>query len=331
MLVEVGEGDTDLLMLVRHHISGGEGGAPGTNGSGGSGGRGGSGGSSHSWTESESYTDAQGNRRTRTTSHSNPGGSNGRVGFSGRSADARVVAGKSAKQGSFTIGVDSESGRTTYPQRYHLQLLDFSHASDNRDGIYEPQETVRVFDLEVQNVGGMPTPPNHEIHLWLRQHGWVLPAEEKLVLPGSLAPGARLELSDEELHFEIGDYAPQGPDDPLEVPEVVRHAASVPSVQREFYRYAGADAEQQGRFTIRFPVEAAPLDSLRALALSEAAQLRWSVTNRSSEAFGVAGRLGRVLRFRLYANQSELDDRHAVLLDDADARVSLTEGWVRQI
>ena len=104
VLVAVAPEDTHLLMLLRHAVEGGDGGRPGKNGAGGGRGRGGSGGSSYSWTETESYTDAQGNSQSRTTYHSNPGGSDGASGRGGSSGNARAKQGKHGKRGRPRVG-----------------------------------------------------------------------------------------------------------------------------------------------------------------------------------------------------------------------------------
>jgi len=77
IVITLAEADTPLLMLVRHDIAGGRGGAKGINGPGGIGGSGGAGGSSYSWTTTSTSRNSDGSTRTHTHYHSNPGGSAG--------------------------------------------------------------------------------------------------------------------------------------------------------------------------------------------------------------------------------------------------------------
>jgi hypothetical protein len=329
--VQVDDTATHLLMLVEHRIHGGRGGNHGTHGEGGSGGSGGRGGSSYSWTESESYTDSEGNRRTRTTHHRNPGGSSGRSGMPGSRGHGHLADGTTGQEGSFLIEVVEDGETRSYPARYDLRLLAFNHESENADTVYEPQEKVRVYDVIVENCGGMPTPAHHDIELRLEQKGWVLPHDEALLVPRSLPPGARHHFKDEVLHFTIGDFRPEGPDAPLAHPEVIGHTAYLPAVCRGFDDYAGNAPEEQGNFVIRFPVESSHLESLHSLAPGQAARLRWSLTNISTLAFGRAAENGRRVRFGLAAHDSELGDDHACLLAPGDVRVPLSEGYIVEL
>jgi hypothetical protein len=328
--VIVDETDTQLLMLVEHAIHGGTGGQPGMNGAGGSGGPGGSGGSSYSWTETESYTDSQGNSQTRTTHHSKPGGWSGPAGSPGRAGTARVRRGAEGDPGSFAIEVKSTKGVATYASRYDLCLVSFAHDTADQDCVYEPQETVRVFDIEVENTGGMPTPAHRDIELTLVRRGWVAPVDERLILPRALAPGERCTL-DGALHFVIGDWKPQRPDDPLELEEVMGHRARLPSVYRDFAGYEHEGSREMGQFVIRFPVRAEPIVSLYSLAPGQSARMRWSVINQSSAALGAASECGRVVRVRLSLHDSELGDEHLCCRDEEGASLSLAEGFCRDI
>ena len=326
--VQVSEHDTPLLMLLRADTRGGAGGAPGRNGPAGSGGSGGRGGSSYSWTETEHYTDAQGNSQTRTTMHSNSGGSRGPSGSSGSAGNAAVHHGNQGKPGSFAITVSGPDGEHGYPSCFDLKLTGFRHRSDNADGIYEPGERIHVLDLEVENTGGMPTPAHHDIELTLQKLGWVVPEDEKLVLPRSLPPGRRHKFQEAEaLHFHVGEYEPRGPEDPLACPEVIRHGATLPDVRRAFRQYEGRVSEEAGSFVISFPIQSSRLASLTSLAPGEAAKIHWSLTNRSGLPFGRQSESRRRVCFRLHSRYSELTDSHAALLDQAGQRVPLDTGW----
>src|SRR6185295_9131902 len=202
IVVRVDDRDTHLLMLVAQDIGGGKGGREGENGDGGSGGPGGEGGSSYSWTETESYTDSNGQSQTRTTFHSNSGGSDGPSGRSGRPGTARLTRGNNGDGGSFTIEVRDARGKvlTRASSRYDVQLVSFRHRNANDDGIYEPEEQVFVSHLEVVNTGGMPLPAHHDVLVRLHDDGWIAPAEgQRFTLPRSLAPGERHVFTEHEV------------------------------------------------------------------------------------------------------------------------------------
>ncbi|MCP4201671.1 MAG: hypothetical protein GY769_07030, partial [bacterium] len=208
-------------------------------------------------------TDSEGKTQTRTKHRYNSGGSRGPSGRSGRAGQARVHSGEEGARGSFAIEVASKTGVQTYNSRYDLRLVDFAHESGNRDCVYEPQETVRVFAIEVENSGGMPTPKHRDIELSLVRDRWVAPVDdERLLLPRGLAAGERCQLEEKTLHLVIGDYRPSGPDDPLEVEETIRQRAHLPAVFRDFAAYENEDSRARGKFLIRFPVRAEPIRSL---------------------------------------------------------------------
>jgi len=308
IIVAVAEDDTPLLMLLRHDVRGGDGGDPGHNGQGGGGGSGGRGGDSYSWTTTSSYTDSQGNSQTRTHYHSNSGGSNGSSGSSGRSGNAHVRKGNTGADGTFTIEVKTEAGVQTYASRYDLRLVSFSHDSLNEDCVYEPGELVRVFDLEVENVGGMPTPSKDELSLALIEEGWVYTEPGELRCVRGLAAGARHKVEG-ELRFRIAGYKPTGPDDPLEVEESILHRALLPSVRRAFEQYQEGDAALAGRFVIRFPARLSTASNLRSLAAGESTRVKFCVVNQSRFALGSKSACKRVLRVRVTsAAETELGD-----------------------
>lgn len=331
IVVAVSEDDTPLLMLIRHEIEGGAGGKAGQNGAGGSGGSGGDGGSSYSWTTTSSYRDSSGNTQTRTHYHSNPGGSDGSRGRDGSSGTARVTAGARGEVGNFAIEVTHDDGTlTTYPSRYDLRLISFAHDSLNEDCVYEPRELVRVFDLEVENTGGMPTPAKDELELALAAGGWVEPEEGRLLCQRALAPGQRYRVPG-ELRFRIAPHTPSGPSNPLEVEESIFQRAMLPSVKRAFERYQEGDAVDQGRFIIRYPIRLSPIENLKSLAAGEASRVRFSLTNQSRFALGADTSCKRVVRVRVAtAPDSELGDEHVELVADG-VTLAPGAGWTKDL
>lgn len=330
IVVSVSDDDTPLLMLLRHDVRGGTGGPAGRNGAGGAGGGGGRGGDSYSWTTTSTSRNSDGSTSTHTHYHRNPGGSDGSTGPNGTSGYARVKAGADGDAGTFAIRVTDGDTVTAYPSRYDLRLVSFAHDSLNEDAVYEPRELVRVFDLEVENVGGMPTPRKDELALALASGGWIRPEPGELRCTPGLAPGERYKVPG-ELRFRIADHTPAGPSDPLEVEESILQRAMLPSVRRDFERYQEGDALAQGRFVIRYPLRLSPITSLRSLSAGEATRVRFSITNQSRFALGAAADSKRVIRVRVTtAPESELGDEHVLLLADGN-ELAPGAGWSHEL
>lgn len=329
VVVEVSDADTPLLMLVDPVVDGGKGGSCGRNGSGGAGGDGGVGGSSYSWSESETYTDSNGNTQTHVNSRWNPGGSQGRSGRRGADGHGQLAAGARGEDGTYQICVRTDSVTHWYSSRYDLRLVGFAHDSLNEDGVYEPGEIVRVFDLVVENIGGMPTPAKDDLFLSIVRGGWVIPETGDLACPPGLEPNRPHAISG-ELKFRIKEHEATLPGDPLEVVEQIVHRALLPSVQRVFANYQ-VDAVQHGRFVIRYPVRLSPVASLRSLAPGQGTRVKFSVTNQSQLPLGSASATKRCLRVRITtAPDSELGDEHVrFLVDGVEATPS--EGYAREI
>ncbi len=330
VVVRVLEADTPLLMLVRSAVDGGEGGDPGDNGSGGDGGPGGSGGSAYHWTETESYTDSDGNSQTRSTSHSSSGGSRGRPGRRGRSPRAHLAAGSNGADGRFSIVVLDGAQAGTYSSRFELRLASFRHESENRDGIYEPGEKVVVRDLEVKNVGGMPSPAHSEVRVGLVAERWVEPLERELTLPHALWPDQSHRF-DEVLEFRVGAFEPSAAGDALAEKERIRLRGHLPEVRREFSTFEREITWDDSQFVVRFPVEVTPIETLYSLAPGEAARVSFSVQNVSRRAFGADSELHRRIAVRVSTVESDLSDASLALFDADGVQLSLPAGLEREI
>ncbi|MDX2086527.1 MAG: hypothetical protein SFX73_01700 [Kofleriaceae bacterium] len=330
IMIEVNEEDTPLLMLVRHDVRGGSGGNAGVNGRGGAGGAGGRGGDSYSWTTTSSYRDANGNTQTRTHYHRNSGGSDGARGRDGADGRAPVRPGADGDEGSFVIEVVDGERRTRYLSRYDLRLVGFQHDNANQDAVYEPGELVRVFDLEVENVGGMPTPAKDELALVLAPGGWVKPEPGELRCKPGLGAGERYKVPG-ELRFRIAAHTATEPSDPLEVEESILQRAMLPSVRRDFADYQAGDALEQGRFVIRYPVRCSPVEHLVSLAAGEASRVRFELVNQSRFGLGARSPSRRLLRVRVTtAPDSELGDEHVELIAEGTVLAPGT-GWAHEI
>ncbi len=338
VVVRTSEHDTHLLMLVRPDVRGASGGAAGKNGHGGAAGPGGSGGSSHSWTESESYTDSNGASQTRTTHHRNSGGSDGPPGRAGDSPTTRLRSGSAGASGEFCIEVRDDSGAVAqYPSCFDLRLVSYVHRNENDDGVYEPGERVFVGKIEVENVGGMPLPAHHDVIVGVTRGGWVEPerAPDGRTLtvraPRGLAAGARHVFEREELALRLGTFAPTGPGGPLSAPETIRLYAALPDVVRSFDAFDAGAGEAQGKIVVRFPVALSPITSLHSVAAGQATRLRASVQNIASKDFGADSALGRALTLRVALAPSELSAEQVLYFDAEGKRASLASGFARPI
>jgi hypothetical protein len=218
--------DSYLLMAVPGAeapaplVRGGVGGRPGRHGRGGGGGPGGSGGSSYSWSETERYTDSNGNAQTRTTSHYNSGGSSGRRGSDGWTPTDPLYEGAVGRSGQFLIEVAGE-GAGSYGARYDLAIVDFRLVEDSAedvDGIFEFGEVVHVSGLRLRNIGQIATPTQQRLRLTIRRGQWVVASSDELFVGASIPPGYDLELPG-TLRFHVA--------------QVVIDAAGEPFVARE--------------------------------------------------------------------------------------------------
>ena len=206
----VGDRDQGLLMLVKGNLVGGDIGFAGEGGRGGMGGKGGRGGSSYHWTETQSYTDGQGKRRTRTVFRSNPGGSNGRRGRDGASSAYRARDGQPGRVGQLRIIVVGDRGQQAeYASPYDLQLITFDVAREYN--ILEPDSLISVDKIVVRNSGGMPTPNNYTMRVFLQCDRWLLYDEVDLVMHRSLQPGETYTFTQHGLRVRLGDYVVEEP------------------------------------------------------------------------------------------------------------------------
>ena len=204
--VTVAQRDQGLLMLVKGNLVNGGIGFAGETGRGGKRrGRGGKGGSSYHWTETKRYTDSQGRSQSRTVFRSNPGGSNGRPGRNGASSSYRAHDGIPGIVGEFSIVVVDENGaQQKYGSPYNLELITFDVASEY--GVLEPDSLVSVDHIVIQNTGGMPTPANYTVRVFLDSERWLLNDQVDLVLHRSLHPGETHVFDAQGLRCRLGDH-----------------------------------------------------------------------------------------------------------------------------
>ncbi|AKU99444.1 PE_PGRS [Labilithrix luteola] len=332
IVLRVSEYDTHLLLLVSHDVEAASGGKAGANGRGGKGGGGGLGGDGHSWSVTRTERDWLGHERIRHEHHSKPGGYNGRDGHDGSDATTLLYDGPQGQRGTFTIAVVERDGIHHYADRYDLKLVGFRHRNENGDGIYEPEETIYVTDVEVQNTGKMPTPAHHDIVIAIVETDWIAPAEATLVVPRSLAPGERHLFRGLELPFKLRVFNPQRAGAALKKAETIRLQASLPRVRSVFEGFAVTEeAMQMGRIAVRFPLEITPLTSLFSLAPGEAARLQWNVMNVSERAVGFETDEPRAVSVNIVMAGGDLQPNQIHLFDERGTHVPLDRGFARSV
>ena len=316
ILVDLDDRDTYLLMAVRGAadptplVQGGAGGRRGAHGAGGAGGSGGSGGSSYSWTTSESYTDINGKRQTRTKSHRRSGGFSGRSGRPGSTPTHPLHHGRDAPDGRFEIVVRQADGTDDrYRRRFDLELGRFEVVEadgPDRDGIYEFGEQMVVRNLLLCNVGGMPTPAHQRVQVTLGSSEWIAPIGDELFIDKSLAVGEEIVLPG-PLRFEIEQVDITDPADPFVATDRVRPVADQLGVELPG-RPASATPFQRRYSSVRlfhelpfrFPIENQDgIEALRSVGPGERTRIHFDVTNISKRAIGTESSRARLVAVQL--------------------------------
>jgi hypothetical protein len=307
--------DTDLglLMLAKGNLSGGLLGFAGEPGRGGAGGPGGKGGDSYSWTETSSYRDSNGNTQTRTTFHTNPGGWDGSDGQSGRGSSYRARDGQTGADGRLRIEVvDDNQNITTYDSPYDLELVSFDIASEY--SVIEPDSLVSIDNLMVRNCGGMPTPANYTVRVFIERDEWLLVDGCELVLHRSLQPGDTFCFDRCSLRMRIADCIIT---EPRNQSFRLRHPVNPVARMESGIRRPFVNFENGEDIRVHFPVELTPLVCLNSLAPGESTRVIWGVKNVSDETFDQTA-LHRAVRTRMRTLVGDVNPELIVFFDDKD-------------
>jgi hypothetical protein len=307
--------DTDLglLMLARGNLSGGLLGFAGEPGRGGDGGPGGEGGSSYSWTETETYRDSNGNTQTRTTFHTNPGGWDGSDGRSGRDSLYRATDGQTGKDGRFRIEVvDAHQNVTTFDSPYDLELVSFDIASEY--SVIEPDSVLSIDNIVIRNCGGMPTPSNYTVRVFIECDEWLLTDGCDLVMHRRLQPGETFCFDRCGLRMRIADCIIAEPrNQSFRLLHLINPIARMESgIRRPFPNF-----ENSEDIRVHFPVELTPLACLNSLAPGESTRVIWGVKNVGDETFDQTS-LHRAVRTRMRTLGGDINPELLVFFDDKD-------------
>ncbi|QDT07943.1 hypothetical protein K227x_63720 [Rubripirellula lacrimiformis] len=312
-VIAVHENDQGLLMLVKGNLAAGDMGFAGEPGRGGHGGPGGPGGSSYHWTERRSYRDSQGRTQTRTIMRSNPGGVSGPSGRDGRTSGYRARDGWPGSVGTFKIVVVDDQGRQrTYDSPYDLELVTFDVASEYT--ILEPDSLVSIDNLTVRNCGGMPTPPNYMVRIYLDSDQWLHCDGVDLVISHSIAPEQTHTFDTRGLRLRLGDYVV---DEPRKRAFRLRHPVSPQASLESGIGRSFRQFENGEDLNIRFPIELMSITCLNSLAPGESTRVIWGVTNIGDEPFDQKY-LYRAVRSHARLLGGDLDPGQIVFFDDTN-------------
>ncbi len=280
IVIEVAHDETGLLMLAKGDLSGGELGFAGEKGFGGRGGPGGPGGSSYHWTETRTRT-VNGKSQAYSVMRSNPGGFSGSRGYDGAPSRYTARDGRSGNEGRFCIRVQHSDGTAIqYASPYDLELTSFDIASEYT--IFEPDSIASLDNLTVCNIGGMPTPPNYTIRIFLSSDEWILSEEIELTLPHSLAPEESFTFKDKGLRFRFSNVVIH---EPRKQPFHLRHPVNPQAFLESGIHRPFRNFENPETTSVQFPIQLSDITALNSLAPGESTRVRYTITNIGDETF----------------------------------------------
>ncbi|MFK8114957.1 MAG: hypothetical protein AB8B91_22330 [Rubripirellula sp.] len=312
--------DLGLLMLMKGHLDSGNIGFAGVGGRGGRGGRGGPGGSSYHWTETRTYRDSQGKTQRRTVFRSNPGGVSGRNGRNGAASGYRAHDGNPGTVGRLSISVIGPGDRQTeYDSPFNLELVNFDVAREY--GVLEPDSLVSIDNVVIRNCGGMPTPDNYTVRVYLDSDRWMVCDHVDLVMHRALGPGETHLFDRSGLRVRLGDYTVEQPRKrAFRVRHPVNpHARLESGIGRNFRQF-----ENSQDVHLRFPIELTAIASLNSLAPGEFTRVIWAVKNVSQETFDQKY-LYRAVQSSIRWIGGDLDTKHLKFLDHQETPRDIVE------
>lgn len=301
ILIGLDEKNTHLLMLTQIDVSGGYGGEIGHHGVAGRGGLGGPGGAGCKWEKQEykltQVSDGQGGvqptLRWVPVSHSRPGGNLGNRGDWGSCPTTELKKGTPGPNGSVQICVKENQSDRFYSSRYEVAVLSFSVVDESENGVFEPGERVKVTRIKLKNTGGMPTPRFQKVRIKLGTTDWMIPEEQVIEIPHSLASGEEIVL-DEQLFFNIPDHEIKEARDRFRVDEKVSLIPGIEEVKRDFNQGVGRSPIQ-----LTYPLEITPISNLQSLAPGDVAEMRFAIHNLAKKNLGELSDSQRKIDIRL--------------------------------
>jgi hypothetical protein len=272
----------------------------------------------------------------------NPGGcrgDDGGDGSRGMSADAGIKG----ENGDFSIIVSDGLSISTYDDTYDVSLVDVKLVSEKEDGVIEPGSRVFVSSIQVENIGGMPTPTLRSVLVYIKPEesqpptltgeNWVISEglNRFVQLPSALEPKDIVTVScasltrrlegtvsvpanpaSEHLAFRV---APINPVTALSShPD--RHERGAPFrattslVIRAQMEPFGRDFPNficPKRFDIHYPVQMGEVTSSLSLPPGRQALVRFKIENVSQRDYGTEGQIRRKIVVKISYTGGDLD------------------------
>ncbi|MCB0356678.1 MAG: hypothetical protein KDD40_06705, partial [Bdellovibrionales bacterium] len=352
--------DLYLTPLVNWNVKGGQGGNSSTNGSAGQGGNGGQGGSSYSWTTTrevpstcsetrsrsvsrssrnadgstsyytdyETYTVSVSCTKTVTDHHYNSGGSTGPRGRGGSSGTGNTSSGSKGQDGSFRFIVKSEDGKEiTYTRTFELRLRSYQVIDEDGNGIYEPGETVRIYNIVVENAAQMPTPGKKaKVLISLQNSEWIL-SEPQLIEIETLKGGEIRQLKG-ELRFKIRNNRFKISENLAAATDTI---APIAEVTRINYRLNSFQFPKT--LSISYPIELQTFSTKERLGPGESAPIVWKVKNLSNKTIGDIQKDTRTMKINLARSGGDAIEDSILFQDSSikDAKSIEKQDWSLKI
>lgn len=269
-------------------------------------------------------------------------GARGKDGVAGKDGNrgARgkpALDGDGAEAGSYVMEIEDENGVIhKYTTIWDLQLVSFKYRAPHpitqekldahkvelakelgkpieeiklsdikiEDGIFEPGETVEVYDIVVRNhnVPGekvAPTPPT-EAMVYLNNNRWVLAEPQKLSITKKIQPGDTYTVPN-TLTFKIADTTIHDRNKRFRSSGVIQPLSYLTKVNREYTNF-----DNPQTFEITYPVEITPLYAPKLMAPGQTTRVFWRVKNLSTQAYGHESLIGRKVQTGLQVGSDPL-------------------------
>lgn len=222
----------------------------------------------------------------------------------------RASDGSPGNVGQLRIVVTEADGRLVeYDSPYDLELVTFDIGREH--AILEPDSLISLDNLVIENVGGMPTPANYTIRVFVQSDRWLIHDAVDLVMHRGLQPGESYTFDQQGLRIRLGDFVVDGPRRrPFTLDHFISPEARMESgIARPFRQFENGEEVE-----IRFPVELSEIISLRSLAPGESTRMIFSITNIGDETFS-QNYLYRAVRTSVRRLTGDLDPAAIIFFD----------------
>ncbi|KAF2259686.1 hypothetical protein CC78DRAFT_555936 [Lojkania enalia] len=169
-----------------------------------------------------------------------------------------------------------------YPSRYQLVVKDFDVVDENMDGINEPGEYLLVHNIQIQNVGGMPSPKGNVLKILIQPTPWLEPVvSEPLELPREIPPGATVKVPGVLSALIKNESSIRAPGTTFYAQDTVALTAYSPRLQRPLPEFFGGV-----KVTYQYPLIMSIPKHLDCVAKGDVVRFSWMIRNVSNKAYG---------------------------------------------